>query len=273
MKRKIIPILAIGIVLTCCFAGYAQKIIKVHDRALKDSIGENAKRNTKQLGYLLLLKRLSKKTKNTVEATQQLQQNYREFLRQTSSTASLSVANHEAGTARMSGVMGTASRLSDYSFANDLRATYTDRTEPREKSQRLYEQFVPYDATLAFTDLPSFTTYQQARQLNVAAFQEMSDQRKLQLAQAYQQLAQQKITQAEELRRQLSRNRRFSMTEAERLELLRRVKDDLLGSQQLKARADALIQQASRDSFSQQQALDRFWQAHEREVIATTPLF
>ena len=273
MKKYTARLFVIGMMLASSMTSYAQKVIKVHDHALKDSIGENAKRNTKQLGYLLLLKRLSKKTKNTVEATQQLQQNYREFLKQTSNTASLAVANHEAGTNGMNGVKGTANRLGDYSFANYLRSTYTDRTEPREKSQRLYDQFVPYDATLVFTDLPSFTTDQRARQLNVAALKEMSDRRKLQLARAYQQLSQQKITQADELRRQLTQNRQFSMTEAERMELLRRVQDDLLGSQQLKAQADALIQQVGRDSFSKQQVLDRFWQAHEREVIAATPLF
>ena len=273
MKKYAAQLFVVGTILAYSMTSYAQKIIKVHDRALKDSIGENAKRNTKQFGYLLLLKRLTKKTKNTVEATQQLQQNYREFLKQTSSTASLAVANHEAGTNGMNGAVGTASRLGDYSFANYLRATYTDRTEPREKSQRLYEQFVPYDATWAFTDLLSFTTYQRARQLNVAALKEMSDRRKLQLAQAYQRLAQQKITQADELRRQLTQNRRFSMTEGERLELLRRMQDDLLGSQQLKAQADALLQQVGSDAVSKQQVLNRFWQAHEREVIATTPLF
>ena len=273
MKRKMIRLLVIGILLASTYASYAQKVIKVHDRALKDSIGENAKHNTKQLGYLLLLKRLTRNTKDEVESTQQLQQDYREFLRQTSSTASLAVARQEAKQDALSLTLGTADHLADYTFADHLHQVYAERTEPIDKSQRLYEQLIPYDATRVFSNLTSFSAYQQARRLHVTALEEMSKRRKLQLAQTYQQLAQQKITQADELQAQLSRNHRFSMTEAERLELLRRMQDALSSSQQLKARTDALIQQASRDSFSKQQVLDRYQHAQERDVIATTPLF
>ncbi len=118
-----------------------------------------------------------------------------------------------------------------------------------EKSQALYEQLIPYDETLVFTDLSSFEAYRQARQGNVTALEEMSQRRKLQLAKTYQQFAEQKVTKAAELRVLLTSDERFSMTEAERLEILRRMQDYLLSSQQLKIKADALMQQTSDRPF------------------------
>ena len=273
MKQYSTALLALGIMMAFVYRSHAQKVIPVEDRMLRDSIGENATRNTKQLGYLQLIKQLTKKTKDHVESTQQLQQHYREFLRQTTSTASLTVANQEAGQKAFPLIHSTADRLGDYGFAHHLHTAYNERAEPLEKSQRLYEQLIPYDATGLFSDLTAFTAYQQARRLNVTALEEMSERRKRQLAKAYQQLAEQKISQASELRQQLTGNRHFSMTEAERLALLRRMQDDLLSSQQLKTQADQLIRLTGSRSFSKQQVLNSFRHTHERKAIATTPVF
>ena len=274
MKQYRTVLLAIGITIATVYRSPAQEvIIQVEDRMLRDSIAENAKRNTKQLGYLLLLRRFTKKTKNEVEATEELQYRYQAFLRQTRSTATLAVADHRDGQDALSSTFSTADHLSDYAFSNRLQQVYSQRADPMEKSQRLYEQLMPYDATWVFTDLPSFATDQQARQLNVTALEEMSERRKLQLATMYRQLADQKIVKADELRTRLNADRQFSMTEGERLETLRRMQDYLLSSQRLKAQADELIRQASEYSFSKQQVINRFGQARERKVIATTPVF
>ena len=88
-----------------------------------------------------------------------------------------------------------------------------------------------------------------------------------------QQFAEQKIVKAAELRALLTSNQRFSMTEAERLETLRRMQNYLLSSQQLKAKADELMQQTTRPSFQKQQTLESFRKAQERQVLAGTPLF
>ena len=273
MKRILTRLLLVIAIIAFAYPGYTQKVIKVEDRVLKDSIGENATRNTKQLGYLLLLRRMTNNTKEKVEDTEQLQTNYQEFLKQTHSTASLEVASHEDKQDALNLAMHTAGHLDDYSLVRSLQQAYIERAEPLEKSQRLFEQLIPYDATLLFSDLALFTAYQKARSLNIIAFQEMSERRKLQLAKTYQQFAQRKIAQANELRLRLTRNRNFSMTEAERLEMLGQMQEDLLSSKQLKAQADRLIQQADDYPFSKQQVLNSFWQAHERKAISTTPVF
>jgi len=273
MKSYQARLLVIGMVLACTYTSYAQKVIKVEDRMLRDSIGENATRNTKQLGYLTLLRRMTKNTQENVEATEELQYRYQAFLGQTHSTASLAVADAEVEQEAVVVAIGTADHLGDYSFARNLHQTYAEPSLPLEKSEELYQQLIPYDEYLAFTELSSFQANQQARQLNMTALQEMSGRRRLQLATMYQQLADQKIVKADELRAMLHKDGQFSMTESERLELLRRMQEYLLSSQHLKAQADRLIHQASTYSFSKQQAINRFGQARERKVMATTPVF
>ena len=142
-----------------------------------------------------------------------------------------------------------------------------------QKSQALYEQLIPYDETLVFTDLTAFAEDQQARQLNLEALQEMSNRRKLQLASAYQQLSEQKIEKAEELRKLFISDERFSMTEAERLATVSRMQDYLLSSQKLKAKADDMIRQASKPSFTKSAVINHFQKRQERKVLAGTPLF
>ena len=170
-------------------------------------------------------------------------------------------------------VVNAYEALGAYSFAANLHELYQQQTDPMQKGQALYEQLIPYDETLVFTDLTAFAEDQQTRQLNVKALQEMSKRRKLQLASAYQQLAQQKIEKAEELQMLLTNNGQFSMTEAERLTTVNRMQDFLLSSQKLKAKADDLIRQASKPSFSKSAAINHFQKQQERKVLADTPLF
>ena len=264
------------LLLIACLLAYpvlAQKVTPVEDKMLRDSIGENAKHNRDQTGLLLLIKGQTKDTKEEVEATQQLQHDYRAFLKQTTSTASLSMMNSEMQQEAAGQVINASEALGAYSFAANLNQLYQQQTDPMSKSQALYEQLIPYDETLVFTTLSALEDDQQARQLNLEALQEMSNRRKLQLASAYQQLAQQKIKKAEELRKLLTNNGQFSMTEAERLTTVNRMQDFLLSSQKLKAKADDLIRQASKPSFTKSAVINHFQKQQERKVLADTPLF
>ena len=273
MTRKKNLLLLLGMILTGLNSAPAQKVIPVVDKMLRDSIAENAKRNTKQAGYLTLIRRMTKNTKEDVEATERLQYDYRAFLRQTGSTASLALLDSESEKEAIGQGADASSHLSYYSFANNLNEVYAAQTAPMDKSQTLYERLIPFDEMLVFTELSSFEAFQKNRQLNVVALEEMSQRRKLQLAGTYQQFAEQKIMKADELRRLLTTNQRFSMTEGERLGILRRMQDYLLSSQQLKAKADELIRQTAKPTFQKQQVLKAFQQQQEREVLTGTQLF
>lgn len=252
---------------------YAQEVIPVEDKMLRDSIGENATRNGKQAGYLTLIRRMTKNTKEDAAATERLQYDYRRFLRQTGSTASLALLDNESEQQAVRRGADASGYLNAYSFAKNLSEAYTAQTVPMDKSQALYEQLIPYDETLVFTNLGAWEAYQENRQLNVVALEEMSQRRKLQLAGTYQQFAEQKIAKAAELRRLLTSDKRFSMTEGERLETIRRMQDYLLSSQRLKAKADKLIRQTAKPTFQKQQVVKALQQQQERNAMADTPLF
>ncbi|MEM9675590.1 MAG: hypothetical protein ACFB15_02845 [Cyclobacteriaceae bacterium] len=251
----------------------AQKVIPVEDRMLRDSIAENASRSTKQAGYLTVINRLTKNTRDEVEATRSLQYDYQSHLRRTLSTAALGVSDQQSQQQAVLQLIHTGQHLQDYGFAQSLNEAYHTLEEPLEKSRRLYDHLVPYDEMKVFSDLISFNSYQQAQLRNMLALEEMSSRRKAQLAQALRQLAQQKIRQADELKTKLTEGQTFSMTEAERLKLLSTMQQYLLASQQLNAQSDELLEQVSRPSSLKEQALERYKKAQIRKTAATTPLF
>ena len=252
---------------------YAQEPIPVMDMMLKDSIGENLDRNTDQFGRLEIIRRQTKSARNEVDATRKLQYNYRAFLRQTTSTATLAVSDAATDQEATAVIVRTAQHLGDYSFAANLSEVYRAQAEPMEKSQALYERLIPYDENLVFTELASWEAYQKARQSNVTSLEEMSGRRRLQLAKAYQSLADSKVEKAAELRVLLTTDRQFSMTESERLETLSQMQAALRESQQLKVRADQLIQQAARPSLTKSRVLHAYEKRQKRNVLASTPSF
>jgi len=243
------------------------------DNLLKNSIDDNLQKNLQQGGLLEAIQIVTEETKEKVEAIERLQYDYQEFLRQTTSTANLALSNVENEQEVIRQVVASSRHLNGYSFANHLYKLYHQQTEPLEKSQLLHEQLIPYNDTYIFTQLSSFEGYQKARNLNVAALEEMGQRRKLQLANAYQQLAQSKIGKASELEKLLTTDQAFSMTEAERLETIKRMQEYLQRSQQLKVKADQLIQQSAKSAFSKAQVLNSFKLREERKVISSTPLF
>ena len=175
-------------------------MIPVEDRMLRDSIAENAKRNLKQAGQLDVIRRKTKNTNQAVGDTEQLQYDYQSFLRQTTSTAGLQVAEAATEQQAITQAIAAASHLDDYSFATTLQEVYAEQNEPMDKSRRLHEQLAPYQEGIVFTDLSDLTAYRKAQQHNVTALQEMSQRRKLQLAQTYRLLAERKVAEANELR-------------------------------------------------------------------------
>ncbi len=263
----IVPLFVIG------HQTHAQIKVPVMDNLLKKSIEDNMKINLQQGGILEVIRMATEETKEKVEATEKLQYDYQQFLRQTTSTANLALSNAENENEVIGQVVASSRHLNDYSFANHLYKVFYQQTEPLAKSQLLYEQLIPYNETYIFTQLAPFKEYHKARSLNVSAVEEMIQRRKLQLANANRQLAQSKIEKASELQELLTTNQAFSMTEAERLEIIKRMQEYLQHSQQLKVKADQLIQQSAKPSFSKAQVLNSFKLSQKRKVLSHTPLF
>ena len=271
MKKRILLLIVPFFVIV--YQTEAQQMIPVMDNLLIKRIGKNMKKNLEQAALLEVIRGQTKHTKEMVEATEKLQYDYREFLRQTISTASLELSDAEIEQEVIGQVATASGHLNDYTFASNLDKVYQGQSEPLEKSQLLYQQLIPFDENIIFTQLAPFEAYQKARSLYVSALEEMSQRRKLQLANAYQQLAQSKIEKAGELRTLLTTNDQFSMTESERLEIITRMKQYLQESQQLKVKADQLILQSGQPSFSKAQVLNSFKLSQQRKVLGDTPLY
>jgi len=263
----IIPLLNIG------YQTQAQIKIPVMDNLLKKSIDDNLQTNLEQSGLLEVIKWQTENTKEMIEATRKLQYDYREFLKQTTSTAGLALSDVENELAVTRKVTTASTHLNDYNFAANLYKIYKQQAEPLAKSKLLYDQLIPYDERIVFAQLATFKDYQKVRCLNVAALEEMTQRRKLQLANAYQQLAQSRIEKANELRILLTTDRQFSMTEAERLEIIKRMQKYLQSSLQFKVKADQLLQQSAKPTFSKGHVLNSFKLSQERNALSSTPLF
>lgn len=270
MEKRILFCLSLFFIIG--YPTYAQ-MVSVMDNLLKNSIDDNMKTNLVQSAMLEVIEKQNSNIQEMVEATEKIQYDYWEFLKQTTSTATLALSDME-NDQQLSGEVSAASQhLNDYSFAENIFKVYQQQAEPLAKSQLLYEQLTPFDETYIFTQLAPFADYQKARKLNVVALEEMSQRRKLQLAKAYQQIAQYKIEKANELRTLLLTDQQFLMTEAERLQTIKRMQDFLQRSQQLKVKADQMVSQSAKPAFYKEQMLNSFKLGQERKVMAGTTLF
>lgn len=247
--------------------------ISVSDNLLQDEIAEQLNLDTKQSALIALIQQLTRQSLDTVSATYQLQALYQEFLKQTATTSQLQLSKLDEERENTLEVMQASSNLEDYSFANILSEIYHVQLEPSQKSQLLFEELIPYDESLIFTELKSFEDAQKLRILNQLALEEMSNKRKLLLAKTYQDLSESRLEKSRELQALLKTNEAFSMTEHERLESITRMQDYFNSSLKLKAQADQLIQKATSTSFSKAYSIQEFEHQLERKILEKSTLF
>ncbi|MEK6481650.1 hypothetical protein WJR50_29165 [Catalinimonas sp. 4WD22] len=247
--------------------------ISVSDHLLQDEIAEQLNHDTKQAAILGLIQQLTEQSLDTVSATHQLQALYQEFLKQTASTAQFRVSELDEERDNALQIIQASSQLTGYSFANNLAEIYHAQLEPAQKSQLLYEELIPYDESLMLTEPSSFDVDQKQRKLNQLALKEMSDKRKLLLAKTYQDLAESKLKNAQELQLLLQRDEVFSMTEQQRLKTIKRMQEYFQSSSKLKTKADQWVQKAASNSFSKAYSVQVFEHQLERKILEKSTLF
>ena len=286
-------ILIMSLVITVPAISYAQDAIPVMDIQLKNELESQAEDQMRQAINLLLIQGRVRRTNEAVEDTRMLQEQYRNFLRQTTSTANLAWMNNQQTQKQLDWVTAADGHLDDYGFAGQLAQLHAAQMEPGQKSQLLYEGLTPFDETQVFTSLEAFNQDQRQRQLHRGSLRQMQQRRQLQLARLKQIRAGSAQQESQELTSQLLRRNRvstpgvatpgvatpgvatpgFSMTEAERLQLLARVEAGFTQSQRAQLKADALMQQSNTYSFSKAYLLNRYHQQHMRQSVGSTQLF
>jgi hypothetical protein len=251
----------------------AQDAIPVMDIQLQNELENQADDHMRQLVNLMLIRSSSHRAKEAVEGTRSLQEQYRHFLRQTTSTVDLAWMNSQAVPGQLEWVTAASGHLDDYGFARQLSQLYEAQVEPAQKSLLLYDWLVPLDDELVLTSLQAFRQDQRQRKLHYEALRQMQQRRQLQLARLKQSTVLQERRQAQQMGNGLLQNKRFSMTEAERLSLLGKAEESLLGIQKSQLGSDDLILKSQDYSFSKAFLLNRFNQYHLRQSVGITNLF
>jgi hypothetical protein len=268
--RRLFCILTITVL---SLSSQAQDAIPVTDIQLQNELENQADDHMRQLVNLMLVRSSNRRAKEALEDTRSLQEQYRNFLRQTTSTADLAWMNSEQTQGQLEWVAATSGHLDDYRFARQLFQLYDGQVEPAEKSQLLYDWLVPLDDELVLSSLEAFRQDQRQRQLHYEALRQMQQRRLLQLARLKQSTALQERRQAQQMGNVLLQHQRFSMTEAERLSLLGKAEESFLISQQAQLRADDLMLKSRDYSFSKAFLLNRFHQHHLRQSAGSTNLY
>lgn len=132
-------------------------------------------------------------------------------------------------------------------------------------ARQLYSLLVGLNAYS--TPLESFADFDRLSKnarINQFAMAEMTGQKKLQTAMSYNQLADEMIGQANELIREVKRDRRLTMNEAERLSLLKQCKEVIMQSMDLKHQADEMMRNVAENQSTSREAL---LQAHQNQLI------
>jgi hypothetical protein len=117
-----------------------------------------------------------------------------------------------------------------------------------------------------------FTSQQQGSLLSQFSIEEMADQKRLQAALSYNQMAEEMIGQAHELMTAVKTDFKLTMNDAERLTSLKQCQDLLLQSLELKLKSDELLQVSGRKSGSAKHLLQQAYKnALFRRSLAQAP--
>lgn len=146
--------------------------------------------------------------------------------------------------------------------------------EPGPYSARqLYALLVGINSDSAPLDnYADFTNKSKEAAINQFAIAEMTDQKRLQTALAYNGLADEMIQQANELIIAVKRDRLLTMNEAERLSTLKQCQEVLMQSMDLKLQADELLQSvAGRQSKPKDALMQAYQNQLVRKALAESP--
>ncbi|EMR00711.1 hypothetical protein [Cesiribacter andamanensis] len=121
-------------------------------------------------------------------------------------------------------------------------------------------------------DLVAYEAISRETTLSQFALAEMREQKQIQAALSYAQLADDMIYQARELMEAVKRDQRFSMNEAERLHSLRQCQEVMLKSMEIKLEADQLLRSVTEQpSRAREELLQSYRNQLLRKALAEEP--
>ena len=142
-----------------------------------------------------------------------------------------------------------------------------------EGTRELYEILVGlYSESGPLNSYADYSRLTKELTINRFSLAEMTEQKKIQTALSYNQLAEEMIVQARELIRAVKTDRWLTMNEAERLSLLKQSQDVLMKSMEIKLQADELLQAVAEEpSHSKEALMQSYRNQLVRKALAETP--
>jgi hypothetical protein len=162
-------------------------------------------------------------------------------------------------------------------FMPDMEGTqgiiYTLKQAPSSGSAKeLYSLLTGINSFKGADNFEAFEEQLNGALVNQFAYTEMADQKMLQTAMSYNVVAEEMISQANELIQAVKKDNRLTMNEAERISTLKGCQDVLLQSLQLKTRADEMIRSVIESGSASKSALKQSYKnALFRKALAQTP--
>ncbi|MEN7551847.1 hypothetical protein AAG747_28280 [Rapidithrix thailandica] len=231
-------------------------------------------KHIEQLEELRKTLQVSRKAKEELEKTFALQYQIREDLKKVYSIQHLRWADLKVFLEKAIGIRSDpgAYRVHVPGIQGMQRILEQQGSRP-EDARDLYRMLVGY-STEASPPKNYEQVYRQQKSVvaHQFAFAEFSDKRSLQIALSYQKLARELERSAEELQAALKTKGRFSMTEAERLSLLKTCQDYLLESMDLKSRAADLLRDVATQALPVKKQVEDIFKTHVlHKGITQTP--
>jgi hypothetical protein len=141
-----------------------------------------------------------------------------------------------------------------------------------ESTKELYSLLTGINSFKGADSFSDFEKQVNEALVNQFAFAEMSDQKMIQTALSYNTIAEEMISQANELVQAVKRDKRLTMNEAERISTLKGCQDVLLESMELKTKSDEMIRSViEKESISKGALKQSYKNALLRKALAETP--
>jgi hypothetical protein len=214
----------------------------------------------------------AKATKQEIEGLHKLHRDAREALKLAKGIVDLKWSDLDFITSKALGVS-----IEPHIFMPNIEGTQDIRrvlaSDPTSAAAK--ELYSLLSAVNSFKHVTTYAQYEQkANQalINQFAFSEMSDQKRLQTALSYNTIAEEMVSQANELIQGVKTDKRFTMNEAERISILKQCQDVLLQSFHLKLQADELMRSTIENKTQSTQAVRQSYKnALFLKALAQTP--
>lgn len=247
--------------------------INVQDIEHKKKIEENVKRDARQIIQFETMEEISNEALDRIAAIRELQFAIQEALKKVESVKDLQWGNIDFFLKKIVALSDDPDDyISNIPYCDRLKQLYTQIDKPMDFGQEMYSLLVSLDTEVPYPEEWAVLNQKMFEEsISHFAFLEFADKRKVHIALVYQQLSDIKVLKAAEISDVLITAEKFSMTEADRIRILKYADEYVQESYRLKLKADRLINELQNPPEIKREALKGFHNKLYRQSLAEFP--